>query len=72
MNNPYQGTLATEAERWIKDYDNKEGGTLYDWDDKAIAQFKDVPLVNLLNLLLSYGYYGMKCACIKIRRAIMG
>jgi len=49
MNNPYQGTLATEAERWIKDYDNHESGTLYDWDDKAIAQFKDVPLETLLH-----------------------
>jgi hypothetical protein len=48
MNNVYKDTLANEAERWIKDYDNKEGGSLYDWDDKAIAQFHDVPLETLL------------------------
>jgi len=48
MVDKYDSSLATEAERWIKDYDNKEGGSLYDWDDKAIEQFKDVPLETLL------------------------
>ena len=49
MADKYDSSLATEAERWIKDYDNRESKSLYDWDDKAIAQFKDVPLETLLH-----------------------
>jgi len=49
MAEKYDNSLATEAERWIKDYDNQESKSLYDWDDKAIAQFKDVPLETLLH-----------------------
>jgi|TARA_R100000278_G_C5470250_1_gene164204 hypothetical protein len=41
--------LLSEAERWISDYDNQEGGALYDWNDETIKQFQDVPIETLLN-----------------------
>ena len=48
MSDKYSGALAQEAERWIHDYENDGTGAIYDWDDKAIEQFKEVPLETLL------------------------
>jgi len=44
----YNDSLVDEAQRWINDYENQEGGTLFDWDDDAIKQFKDIPVETLL------------------------
>lgn len=44
----YNDSLVDEAQRWISDYENQEGGALFDWDDDAIKQFKDVPIETLL------------------------
>tara|TARA_B100000424_G_C22939800_1_gene500107 strand:- start:1478 stop:2419 length:942 start_codon:yes stop_codon:yes gene_type:complete len=46
---PTKDPLLSEAERWISDYDNQEGGALYDWNDETIKQFRDVPIETLLN-----------------------
>jgi hypothetical protein len=48
VSDKYSGALAQEAERWIHDYENDGTGAVYDWDDKAIEQFKEVPLETLL------------------------
>ena len=32
----YKDSLADEAQRWINDYDNQEGGTLFDWNKQTI------------------------------------
>jgi len=34
--------LLSEAERWISDYDNQEGGALYDWNDETIKQLNEI------------------------------
>ena len=32
IDDPNKDPLLNEAERWISDYDNQEGGALYDWN----------------------------------------
>lgn len=49
MNDDTKDPLINEAERWISDYDNQEGGALYDWNEETIKQFKDTPIETLLN-----------------------
>tara|TARA_R110002096_G_scaffold260374_2_gene453650 strand:+ start:451 stop:1389 length:939 start_codon:yes stop_codon:yes gene_type:complete len=49
MSSEYKDPLIHEAERWISDHDNQEGGALYDWNDDTIKQFKDTPIETLLN-----------------------
>lgn len=49
IDDPNKDPLLNEAERWISDYDNQEGGALYDWNDETIKQFKDIPIETLLN-----------------------
>jgi len=41
--------LIREIERQVKDYQNKTGGALYDWGEKQIGEFRDIPLETLLN-----------------------
>ena len=49
IDDPNKDPLLSEAERWISDYDNQEGGALYDWNEETIKQFKDIPIETLLN-----------------------
>lgn len=49
IDDPNKDPLLNEAERWISDYDNQEGGALYDWNDETIKQFRDIPIETLLN-----------------------
>lgn len=49
MSDQIKDPLFQEAERWISDYDNQEGGALYDWNDETIKQFKEIPIETLLN-----------------------
>lgn len=46
--NPELDALYQEAHRWINDYDNKSSGTLMDWNQSTIKEFKNVPLGDLL------------------------
>jgi len=48
MLNP-SDSLLDQAERWINDYKNKEGSSLFDWNKASIEEYKDVSLDTLLN-----------------------
>lgn len=42
-------SLFQHSERWIKDHQNKNAASLFDWNTASIEEYKNIPLDTLLN-----------------------